>query len=134
MGKAVEHTFTTQLSVQECAAIFQRVGAASAGGLKGKVNAWGASKKTGGEGQGFYTPSNSSAFSQFADAPDFTVGVNILRGSVMSGAGSKEDSVEMRVFDQGNSRRVELLAAAVGMGSSKSQALLNKFRTAFPNT
>lgn len=131
MGKAAEKTLRTTLSVQQCAQRFEQVGSSLSGGLRGKINSMAAAKRTGSGGEKFYMPSNSSAFSQLDGPPSFEVGINILRGSLLTGAGSKEDSVEMRVYDEGYSRRVELLAAAVGMGGDKSEALLHKFVLAF---
>jgi hypothetical protein len=118
-NQAVEEHLSTTLSVRDCATVFERVGGSLGGGLSGMMNRYGAKRRNHSESEGFYTPSDTSPFSAFAENPAFSVGLRKLSGSAMYGAGYGMQSVEMFVYDKGGDRIIKLVAYGGGRGASE---------------
>lgn len=123
MGRGVEREFRTGRSVKQCAEIFRSVGEGLNSGLMRTLRNRQAAK-AGGE-PGFYQPSGD-AFSSLDDRPDFEIGVNVFK---MKFGRPTANWMEMRVYDEGDSRLVKVEAVGRSSGSTGSMvhALLAQF-------
>lgn len=113
MGGQVEREFRTKHSVKECADGFRAVGdSINSGLMRGLRNRQ--ARKAGGE-PGFYQP-QGDAFSSLDDRPDFEIGVNTYK---MKYGQPTADWMEMRVYDEGEVRRVSVIAVARFSGGAR---------------
>lgn len=116
--------FTTSLTIQQCGHLFRETGD-KVNGLKGKLMGGMASVMGNGEATGFYTPSFDSPFAGIDGAPDFAVGVNIMK---FNGGGQGNGThVHMYVDDQGDQRSVQLVSKHGLTGGMRSTRMTQKF-------
>lgn len=127
MGQ-VNATLETTLSVRDAADVFQGI-ANRARGLRSKFAERSARNRGNDEFHGFFTPSNNSAFASLdEDQPDFTVGVGLAKGNVVSGAGGGDaDIIHLYVWDRGDYRELELYSPYRALRRGRSVKLVQKF-------
>jgi hypothetical protein len=117
--------FTTTLTVQDCANVFRAAGESARSGIA-KMFEVGAAAAGHGDRTGYYTPSFNS---RSGGAPDYAIGVNILKFS--AGAQGNGTHVHMYVDDKGDTRTVQLVSKHGVMDGGRSAKYTRKFLEQF---
>lgn len=120
-------SFTTAMSVKECADAF-RLAASQARGMGAKLGE-AAARFRGQTSGGFFTPTSDSPFAAVDGVPDFAIGVHI--GKMLNGAAGAGTTVHMYVDDRGGRREVQIVSPHSLGGGMRSERFVERFRAAF---
>lgn len=116
--------FDTVLTMKHLAQIFRDATESQRGGGRKALEAI---ARVGGAGEvvGYYTPPFDSPFTSVDGAPDFAIGVNIMK---FVGAGKGNGThVHMYVDDEGEKRSVQLIAKHGLLDASRAEKIARLF-------
>lgn len=121
-------SFTTKLTVKDCADVFRTAGEAARGA---KAKLLEASAKVAGHGDriGYYTPTFDSPFAAVDGVPDFAIGLNILKFN--AGVQGNGTPVHMYVDDCGDTRSVQLVSNHSLLEGARAARLIRGFLEQF---